>query len=147
MELGAKIAEIDSEEENNFLKEIAINLSGGKWITRSIYWKKYCKPTCARSLMKLKYALINHVPTRIYIPISQYPSIHPKMITENLFLMSIFVANYGNTITLHFHFCDDLESRFYLHELINKSTFNKATLFNYNSKWNVKENSHVQLIS
>lgn len=39
MELGAKIAEIDSEEENNFLKEIAINLSGGKCIACSISWK------------------------------------------------------------------------------------------------------------
>lgn len=29
MKLGAKIAEIDSAEENNFLKEIAINLSEG----------------------------------------------------------------------------------------------------------------------
>lgn len=107
MELGAKIVEIDSEEENNFLKEIAINLSGGKCIACSISWKKYCKPTCARSLIKLKYALINHVPTRIYIPISQYTAKN-----DNLFLMSVFVANYGNNITLHFHFCDDLESRF-----------------------------------
>lgn len=72
--------------------------------------------------MKLKL-LINHVPTRIYIPISQYTAKN-----DNLFLMSVFVANYGNNITLHFHFCDDLESRFDLHD-VNKNTSTLLQIF------------------
>lgn len=38
MKIGAKVAEIDSAEENSFLKEMAIhvNISGGMWIVHSI---------------------------------------------------------------------------------------------------------------
>lgn len=36
MKIGAKVAEIDSAEEDSFLKEMAINISGGMWIVHSI---------------------------------------------------------------------------------------------------------------
>lgn len=112
MKLGAKIAEIDSAEENNFLKEIAMNLSWseGTWIVHSISWKNIINQllnVCEildEAEVRVGTLLINHVPTRIYM---QYTAKN-----DNLFLMSVFVANYGNNITLHFHFCDDLESRF-----------------------------------
>lgn len=113
MRHGAKIVEIDSAEENNFLKEIAMNLSEGTWIVHSISWKNIVNQllnVCEildEAKVRVGTLLINHVPTRIYIPISQYTAKN-----DNLFLMSVFVANYGNNITLHFHFCDDLESRF-----------------------------------